>query len=402
MHIAIVGAGLAGLSLASKLRSLGFSGAITLFGDEPTLPYDRPPLSKGYLAGEVGLDEVTLRPNEFYSDHGITLRTGCRITAIDRVNRTIRFRSGKLQYDQLALTTGVTPRQLPKDLTRELAGVFSLRTTQDADGIRAAFERTQSIVVVGGGYIGLEIAATATKRGLKVTVLEAAPRILPRVAGEPTADYFRSLHQNNGVKILESSSLEGVLGGDCVKGVLLHDGTEIATDLIIAGIGITANVALAENAGLNIDNGIKTDAYGRTSDPNIWAAGDCASFPSAGGQIRLECVQNAIQQAELVAENIMGASKTYAPVPWFWSDQYDARLQIAGLSAGHDRIVERAGTRPEGRSHWYYLGDKLLAVDAINDPQAFMSAKRLLELNRSPAPETIKNPETRLKALLKS
>ena len=273
--------------------------------------------------------------------------------------------------------------------------VFSLRTHKDAENIRAAFETARSLVVVGGGYIGLEIAATAAKHDLEVTVIEAAPRILQRVAGELTADHFRNLHQLNGVNILEGTSLARLVGDGRVTGAVL----EIAADLIVVGIGVMPNIALAEAAGLDIDDGIKIDLHGRTCDPNIWAAGDCTSFPFRGRQVRLECVQNAIQQAELVAENMMGAAKTYTPIPWFWSDQYDTRLQIAGLGAGYDSIVARAGAKDGGRSHWYYLGDRLLAADAINDPQAFMAAKRLLEMGRSPNPESYRRSETKLKVL---
>ena len=401
MQVVIVGAGLAGLSLASKLRALEFSGKIAMFGDEPTPPYDRPPLSKGYLSGATDLHEIALRPNEFFTENEISLHTGCRVTAIDRATRKIRFGSEEFSFDQLGLTTGVVPRGLPENVTGGLTGVFPLRTLKDADYIREAFETARSVVVVGGGYIGLEIAATAAKRRLEVTVIEAAPRILQRVAGDLTADYFRDLHQKNGVTVLEGTSVARLIGDNRATGAILDNGTEIAADLIVVGVGITPDVALAEAAGLEIDNGIKTDLHGRTCDPNIWAAGDCASFPLRGRQTRLECVQNAIQQAELVAENMMGATKTYMPIPWFWSDQYDTRLQIAGLSTSYDRIVSRAGTKDGGWSHWYYIDDQLLAIDAINDPQAFMAGKRLLEMGRSPAPEIIQNPGTKLKALLK-
>jgi 3-phenylpropionate/trans-cinnamate dioxygenase ferredoxin reductase subunit len=252
---------------------------------------------------------------------------------------------------------------------------------------------------VGGGYIGLEAAAVAAKKGLDVTVLEMAPRILQRVAARETSDAIRALHQSHGVKILESTGLERIEGATRVEGVSLSDGTRLEADFVIAGIGILPDTALAEAAGLVLENGIRTDAQGRTSDPHIWAAGDCASFPWRGGRLRLESVQNAIDQAELVAENMLGAAKDYAPVPWFWSDQYDLKLQIAGLNTGYDRVVLREG---DARSHWYFAGEKFLAVDALNDPRAYMVGKRLLEQGKSPDPDLLADPATDLKQLLKA
>ena len=254
--------------------------------------------------------------------------------------------------------------------------------------------------MVGGGYIGLEAAAVAAKLGLDVTVLEMAPRILQRVAAPETSDYFRALHGGHGVKILESTGLERLLGEARVTGARLAGGQEISADFVIVGVGILPGTGLAEAAGLTIENGIWTDEMGRTSDRHVWAAGDCASFPWRGGRLRLESVGNAIDMAELVAENIMGAEKPYQALPWFWSDQYDCKLQIAGLNTGYDRIVTR---RPEGEavSFWYYRGDALLAVDAMNDPRAYMVGKRLIETGKSPDPAAIADPATVLKALLK-
>ena len=240
----------------------------------------------------------------------------------------------------------------------------------------------------------------ASKLGLDVTVVEMAPRILQRVAAPETSDYFRALHGSHGVTILEGVGLERLLGDGHVKGARLTDGRELPADFVIAGVGIVPATALAEMAGVVIQNGIKTDAHGRTSDPNIWSAGDCASFPWRGGRMRLESVQNAIDQAELVAENMLGAGKDYVPTPWFWSDQFDCKLQIAGLNTGYDTIVTR-GPEGEAVSFWYYRGTELLAIDAMNDPRAYMVGKRLLEMGRNVDPSIIRNPETALKALLK-
>jgi 3-phenylpropionate/trans-cinnamate dioxygenase ferredoxin reductase subunit len=256
------------------------------------------------------------------------------------------------------------------------------------------------VLIVGGGYIGLEAAAVAAKRGLEVTLVEMGERILQRVAAPETSDYFRALHQEHGVHILEGIGLERLLGDKHVTGARLSDGTEMDVDLVIVGVGITPATALAEMAGIEIENGIKTDAYGRTSDPAIWAAGDCASFPWRDGRIRLESVPNAIDQAECVAENIMGAAKEYVAKPWFWSDQYDIKLQIAGLNAGYDRTFVRPGEKPGSKSVWYYQGNTLLAVDAMNDPRAYMIGKRLIEAGQSPAPDAVSNPEVALKSLL--
>jgi 3-phenylpropionate/trans-cinnamate dioxygenase ferredoxin reductase subunit len=241
----------------------------------------------------------------------------------------------------------------------------------------------------------------ASKLGLRVTLVEAAPRILQRVAAPETSAFFRKLHQDHGVTILEGAGLDRLLGETTVTGARLADGREIAADMVVVGIGIQPNTELAEVAGLAIENGIRTDQLGRTSDPAIWAAGDCASFPWRGGRIRLESVGNAIDQAECTAENMLGAGKPYEARPWFWSDQYETKLQIAGLNTGYDRIITRPGD--EGAiSFWYYQADRLLAVDAMNDSRAYMIGKRLIESGKSPSAETIAAPETDLKALLKA
>jgi 3-phenylpropionate/trans-cinnamate dioxygenase ferredoxin reductase subunit len=273
-----------------------------------------------------------------------------------------------------------------------------VRDLADVDAMGPEFRADARVVIVGGGYIGLEAAAVAAKRGLDVTVLEMAPRILARVAAAETSDAIRALHQSHGVKILEATGLERILGTERVSGVRLSDGTELPADFVIAGIGISPATALAEAAGLTLDNGIAVDAQGRTSDPAIWAAGDCASFPWREGRLRLESVQNAIDQAELVARNMLGAGADYAPVPWFWSDQYDMKLQIAGLNTGYDQVIVRDGP---ARSHWYFRAGAFLAVDALGDPRAFMVGKRLLEMGMSPAPAAVADPATDLKTLLK-
>jgi 3-phenylpropionate/trans-cinnamate dioxygenase ferredoxin reductase component len=399
-NVVVIGAGQAASALAAKLRNLGHVGAITLIGDETAPPYQRPPLSKGYLLGEIGEERLWLRSPEFYAENAITLRLGAPVTAIDRAARTVTVQGETVDYDHLVFATGSIPRQLPAAIGGNLAGVHVVRTLMDVNAKKHRFVPGARVVIVGGGYIGLEGAAVASKLGLDVTVIEAAPRILQRVASPETSDYFRALHQAHGVKILEGVGLDRILGDSHVNGVRLADGCELPADFVILGIGIRPATDLAEAVGLTIDNGIATDSHGRTSDPHIWAAGDCASFPWKGGRLRLESVGNAIDQAEVVAANIAGADAPYVAQPWFWSDQYDCKLQIAGLNTGYDRIVTRQG-EGDAVSFWYYGGDALLAVDAMNDPRAYMVGKRLIEMGKTPDPVAVADAETNLKALLK-
>jgi 3-phenylpropionate/trans-cinnamate dioxygenase ferredoxin reductase subunit len=400
-HVVIVGAGQAGAAAAAKLRSLGHDGTITLVGAEPAPPYQRPPLSKAYLLGEMDEHRLWLRAPEFWAEARITLRLDEAVTAVDTVARTVTAAGETLIYDDLILTTGSTPRRLPAAIGGALEGVYTVRTLADVDRMRPEFVSGAKLIIVGGGYIGLEAAAVGRKLGLEVTVIEMAPRILQRVASPETSTYFRTLHQDHGAVILEETGLDRIIGDSRAIGVRLKDSRILPADFVIVGVGITPNTAEAEAAGIVLENGIRTDAQGRTSAPHVWAAGDCASFPLNGVQVRLESVGNAIDQAELVAENIMGAGKDYVPAPWFWSDQYDCKLQIAGLNTGYDRIVTR-GPEGEATSFWYYKGDRLLSVDAMNDSRAYMVGKRLIEAGRTPDPAKIADPATDLKALLKA
>ncbi|TCM75468.1 NAD(P)/FAD-dependent oxidoreductase [Rhodovulum steppense] len=398
-RIVIIGAGQAGAALAAKLRVLGHEGPITMIGEEPAPPYQRPPLSKKYLLGEIGVERLYLRPAEFYAEHGVELRLGLRAARIDRAARVVHAGGAAIGYDMLALTTGAVPRRLPAAMGGDLGGVHLVRTLADVDGMAPAFREGARVLIVGGGYIGLEAAAVAAARGLKVTLVEAAARILQRVACAETSGFFRALHRAHGVDLREGTGLVRLTGAGHVDGADLTDGTALAVDFVIAGIGVTPATDLAEAAGLAIADGIAVDALGRTSDPAIWAAGDCASFPWRGGRLRLESVQNAIDQAEAVAANMLGAEAAYDPKPWFWSDQYDVKLQIAGLNTGHDRVVVRPGEKT-GTSHWYYRGADLLAVDAMNEPRAYMTAKRLIEAGRSPDPALVADPAVDLKTLM--
>ena len=397
--IVIIGAGQAGSSLAIKLRALGYQGTVTLIGEEPYAPYQRPPLSKTYLLGEMALERLYLRPEEVYRDQNIELRLGTQVTAIDPVAQVISLGAETLSYDQLALTTGSTPRLLPEAIGGRLKNVFAVRGLADVDAMRPAFERGGHVLIIGGGYIGLEAAAVAAKRGLKVTLVEMADRILQRVACAETSDYFRALHQSHGVTLLEGVGLSSLTGTEHVTGAILSNGATLDIDFALVGVGIQPNTQLADAAGLTLNNGIDTNALGQTSQSKIWAAGDCASFPYQGQRIRLESVPNAIDQAEVVAANMLGAQKAYHATPWFWSDQYDVKLQIAGLNQGFENVVTRIGEA--GRSHWYYKAGQVLAVDAMNDPRAYMVAKRLIEAGKTADPALVADPGSDLKALLR-
>lgn len=401
-HFVVIGAGQAGASLVSKLRKLGFDGKITLIGEEASPPYQRPPLSKAYLTGEMARERLFLHPEHYYAEQNITLRCDTKVDRIDPEARTLHIGDEVLAYDQLALTTGSEAITLPESIGGSLGNVFTVRTLADVDQMASHFEPGKKALVIGGGYIGLEAAAVAAKQGLEVTLVEMADRILKRVASAETSDYFRSLHSGHGVNICEETGLVRLIGEERVTSAELSDGLQLDIDFAIVGVGIRPSTGLAEAAGLDIENGIKTDTLGRTSDPHIWAAGDCASFPWRGACIRLESVPNAIDQAELVAQNMMGGSLDYDPHPWFWSDQYDTKLQIAGLNTGYDRVITRIGQREGALSFWYYSGSRLVAVDAVNEPRSYMIGKRLIEAGKSPDASLIENPESDLKALLKS
>ncbi|SDW34152.1 3-phenylpropionate/trans-cinnamate dioxygenase ferredoxin reductase subunit [Albimonas donghaensis] len=400
----ILGAGQAGASLAAALRAKGYDGPVTLVGDEPAAPYQRPPLSKKYLLGEMARDRLLLRPEAFYAEHDIALRTGLKAASIDRAAKTVRFQDGEtLAYDKLALTTGARPRALPEALGGALPGVFAVRSLADVDAMAPEFVEGRRLLVVGGGYIGLEAAAVAVSLGLRVTLIEAAPRILGRVACAETAGWFAALHRARGVDLREGVGLTRLEPGPDgrVARAVLAEGAPLDVDFVLVGIGVQANAELAEAAGLALapSGGIEVDAACRTADPSIFAAGDCASLPWRGARIRLESVQNAIEQGEAAAASMLDEPVDYDPMPWFWSDQFDVKLQIAGLARDWDRIVTRPGTRAGALSHWYFRGAELIAVDAMNDPRGYMTGKRWLEAGRSPDPDALADPGADLKTL---
>ena len=396
-HFVVIGAGQAGASLVTRLRKQGFEGEITLIGEEPVPPYQRPPLSKKYLIGEMERERLYLRSASAYDEMSIDLRTDLHVDRIDRGAKEVHFPGGSLSYDKLALTTGSYPIRLPEQIGGALNGVYTVRNLADVDAMADEFQAGRRLLVVGGGYIGLEAAAVAASLGLEVILVEQADRILQRVASPETAEYFRHLHGSQGVDIREGVGLVRLTGEDRVSRAELSDGASIDVDFVVVGIGIRPAAQLAEAAGLAIDNGIAVDAFGATSDPDIYAAGDCCSFPHNGGRLRLESVPNAIDQAECVADAMLGQGQPYVPRIWFWSDQYKTKLQIAGLNAGYDTIQVR-GDGPS-KSIWYFREDRLLSVDAMSDARSYMIAKRWIEAGKSPDPADVSDESKPLKTL---
>jgi len=396
----IVGAGQAGFAVAARLRSKGYDGEIALIGDESDPPYQRPPLSKKYLTGEMSRDRLYFRPPGFYADNRIDLRTATHVEVIDRDDRSLHIDGTRMAYDVLVLATGARPRRLPASMGGELTNVYYVRTLADIDLLAPEFRPGAKLLIVGGGYIGLETAAVAASLGLATTVIEASPRILQRVASSETAAFLRQMHCERGVQLIEGTGLKRLVGDGRAIAAETDDDRRLDTDFVVVGIGVVPETRLAAAAGLTVDNGIQVDAQGRTSDPSIFAAGDCASFPHRGEYLRLESVPHAIDQGNAVADAIMGSSAPYTAKPWFWSDQYDLKLQIAGLNSGYDRVIERAGTRPGTASFWYFRGRQLLAVDAANDAQAYLAGKRWIDAGQSPEPGYLADPSKPLKEIV--
>ena len=399
--IVIVGAGQAAASFISRHTRLGSEADLHLIGEEPVPPYKRPPLSKDYLTGELDRDRLFIRPPQWYVEQGITTSFDTRVESIDRDTKQISAQNGdSISYDRLLLCTGSSARNLPAALGGDLAGVYTLRNLTDLDRVAPEFQAGRNLLIIGGGYIGLEIAASARKLGMNVTLLEMAERILQRVAAPETSDFIRRLHRANGVEIRESARMKQLREADGrVSGAEMEDGEELATDLVLVGIGGSANTELAEQAGLHCDNGIAVNNICQTSDPDIYAAGDCTSFIRNGRRVRLESVQNAVDQGDLIAQVLGGADLQYDALPWFWSDQYDCKLQIAGLSSGYTNTVVRPGAKHNSQSTWYYADDRLIAVDAMNDTGAYAFGRKIIAANRHPPPSEIANPDTDLKAL---
>lgn len=397
--IVIVGAGQAAASFIAKLRGGDFAGPIILIGEESHLPYQRPPLSKKYLLGALELERLHLRPQSWYEDNEVTIMLSTTVASVNPEKQQVLLDDGEaIYYDKLLLATGSTPHRLPQAIGGHLPGVYTLRNLLDVDQMKPEFQSGRKLLIIGGGYIGLEAAAVAAGLGLDVTVIELADRILKRVAAPATSDFFRTIHQENGVTILENTGLEALIEKDGRVAIAkLNNGDELAVDFVVTGIGVAPNSQLAHDAGLTIDNGIATDLQSRCSDQNIYSAGDCASFEYQGDRIRLESVQNAVDQAENAASHILGEDVNYQPIPWFWSDQFKTKLQIAGLNLGYTDTVTRPGKREGSQSIWYYRGEKLLAVDAMNDSIAYTMGRKILAAGNNPSKAEVVDPAVNLK-----
>lgn len=392
--VVIVGAGQAGGTAAATLRQYGFKGAIILIGDEPLLPYQRPPLSKTYLKTDVSPDALKLRPQNFYDEAGIELHLGRTVTAIDPAARTVALADGAtLSYDILILATGSLVRKLDVP-GAGLAGLFELRSQADAERLKPALRSARRLAVVGAGYVGLEVAASARALGVEVVVVERESRVLARVASAALSAFVDSQHRARGVEILTGASVAAFLddGQGRVRALQLADGRTVACDAAVVGVGALPCDALARSAGLVCDNGLRVDEQARTSDPSIYAIGDMTSRPLPlyqGRRVRLESVPNALEQAKQAAAAITGAAPPAPEIPWFWSDQYDLKLQIAGLGTDIDRTVTR-GSPETGKFALYHLsGGRVAVVESVNLPIEFITAKSLLTTNRRVDPDAL-------------
>jgi 3-phenylpropionate/trans-cinnamate dioxygenase ferredoxin reductase component len=399
--VVIVGAGQAGYQVAASLRAKKFDGSIVLLGEEPALPYQRPPLSKGYVKGEAKESTLLLRAADFYTANNIELRTDCRVASLDRDARAVVLADGeRVAYDSLVLATGGRVRKLPLP-GAELAGVAYVRTLADAKALKPQIETATNVVVIGGGFIGLECASVASVLGCKVVVLEAMERLMARVVSPVLSDYYRHLHQSRGVDVRLCAAVAGIVGKDGrVTGVRCGDGEIVPADLVVIGIGIIANDDLAKAAGLACDRGIVVDAHLRTADPDIYAIGDCAAFPHpmAQGLVRLESVQNAIDQGKTVADAIMGDAKPYSAVPWFWSDQYEVKLQIVGLTSHYDDTVTLGDVAAGKFSVLYFRGGNLIGIDSVNMPSDHVVGRKLFGAGKSVMIDTARTPGFSLRA----
>jgi 3-phenylpropionate/trans-cinnamate dioxygenase ferredoxin reductase subunit len=401
-RLVIVGAGQAAFALAAKLRTLKDERPITIIGSEDAYPYQRPPLSKKYLLGEMSFDRLMFRPEEWYAENNVDIRLSTFVEEIDRAAKSVRMQDGStLAYDKLVLATGAAPRLLPASIGGDLEGVLTVRDKRDADRLFEEMKPGRRLLVIGGGYIGLEAAAVARKLGLDVTLIEMADRILQRVAAKETADIMRGIHQANGVSIREKTGLVRLVGMDGrVAAAELSDGSMLDVDFVIVGIGVTPNDRLARESGLDVGNGIVVDEHTRSSDRDIHAVGDCALLPWRGQHVRLESVQNAVDQAEAAAHVLAGTEIAYDAKPWFWSDQYEVKLQIAGFNLGYDETVLRPGAREGSWSVWYFRDGRFLAVDAVNDAKAYVAGKKLLDTGAEPDRAILADLSADLKLLL--
>ena len=398
----IAGAGQAGGEIAAELRKQGFAGRVVIIGEEPHIPYKRPPLSKAYFAGQAKLESLYVLPRASLDKVNIEFVGNTRVEKIDRNSKTVSLSNGEgLAYDKLALTIGgrARPLNLPG---ANRPNVHLLRTITDVDAIRARQAPGKRMVVIGGGFIGLEVAASGRKVGLEVTVLEGLPRVLARVTVPEVSAFFERIHREAGVDLRTGVQVTALEGEPDVTHVVLDGGERIPADFVVIGVGLIPNTELAQQTGLDVDNGIVVDEHTRTSDPDIHAAGDCTNHPNAflGRRVRLESVQNAMEQARAAARNMLGQDEPYRAVPWFWSDQYELKLQMAGLSAGFDQMVLRGDPKTQRSFAVFYLHEgHLIAADTVGRPQDFMFAKKLVASRTRLDPAQLADESVALKTL---
>ena len=403
MHILTVGAGQAAIQAIDTLRRKGFSGELTLVGEEPWLPYQRPPLSKKFLSGGMEREKLLIRPPTFYADHRVQTHLGRRAMEINRRAQSVRLDDGTIiRYDKLLLATGSTPRHLPVP-GANLGGVHLLRNIADVERIRSDLASSRKLVIIGAGYIGLEVAATAREMGLAVKLLEQTDRVLSRVTAPEVSAFYETEHRKRGVEVICGTTVNALEGSDGrVRTVVCEDGSAHEADAVLVGIGVGPRDDLAQAAGLDCLNGIVVDQHCRTSDPNIYAAGDCTSHPSIhyGRHVRLESVDNAFEQASSAALNLLGTPTPHHKVPWFWSDQYDLKMIIVGLSQGYDEAVVRGSPASRSFSVCYLREGELIAVDTVNAPKDQMAARKLVAARVRPDRAKLTEPSHPLKDCL--
>jgi 3-phenylpropionate/trans-cinnamate dioxygenase ferredoxin reductase subunit len=398
----IVGAGHAAGQVIATLRQKKYGGKIILLGEEEHYPYQRPPLSKKFLAGELAAERLYVKPPSFYDNPDIELHLGTRVARINVAGKTVTDAdSDAYDYETLIIATGARVRKLDVPGSG-LAGVHYLRNIQDVTAMHEYMHADKRLVIIGAGYIGLEVAAVAASKGLHVTVIEMADRVMSRVVSEQVSEFYQAEHRQHGVNLMLSAGLAGFSGSTALEQVDLTDGTSVAADFVLICIGVLPNVELAEEAGLDVDNGIRVDDRCRTSDASVYAIGDCTNHPNSllGQRLRLESVHNALEQAKTVARNICGDDLQYAQVPWFWSDQYDLKLQIAGISHGYDRTVLRGDPTSRAFSCLYLRDGQLIAIDSINSPKDFMQSKALIANHAAISPDTLADVDVALKDMV--
>ena len=395
----IIGCGQAGGQAAASLRQEKYEGPITMIGQEPYIPYQRPPLSKQYLSGEQEKEKLSLRQESFYSEKEINLKLETSVLSLDPHKKELQLENDEtVTYDKLLVATGGRPRKLEVD-GHTLKGIHYLRNIDDVDAIKTQMNTSQNLVIVGGGYIGLEVASVAIKKGLTVSVLEMESRILERVTTEEMSAFYHQLHTDEGVNILTSTQAKAFKGSETVESVVCGD-HEIPADLVIVGIGILPNTEMAEAAGLETNNGLIVDEHCRTSNEHIFAAGDCTNHPNPilNRRLRLESVPNAMEQGRVAASNMLGGSKSYASMPWFWSDQYEHKLQMVGFSKDSDQSIIRGDMASKSFTVFYLKDDSIIAADSVNNPKEFMASKQLV--GKKASIEALADTSIELKTLI--